>query len=159
MKVQVLNNGGGISQETRIERLRPTIQDPSHETVSDPKRSEIVATAVDKCWGAVEECPKGYPSLAAFLSSDRSFMQYRGFGSLHARLLLAQQYDVERLEDELDRIDRWYEREGYFSELQSKRRDDMKSPMKDMPPNYPSERTRSEVLVELKEQLMCYGKS
>jgi hypothetical protein len=85
-------------------------------------------------------------------------MQYRGFGSLHARLLLAQQYVVERLEDELDRIDRWNEREGHFSELQSKRRDDMKGPMKDMPPNYPSEKTRPEVLVELKEQLMCYGK-
>ena len=85
-------------------------------------------------------------------------MQYRGFGSLHARILLAQQYDIEQLEDELDDIDRWDERESGVMKLGSKRRDDLKCQLNEIPASYPSDRTRPEVLAELKQQLMCYGK-
>lgn len=115
---------------------------------------------VDTTLVTVDECPPGYPSLATFLSSDRSFMQYRGFSSLHARMLLAQQYDIEKLESELDKIDRWDERReraGGAAKLGCKRRDDLGCQVKDMPADYPSGRTRPELLVELKQQLMCYG--
>lgn len=106
----------------------------------------------------VDECPMGYSRLATFLSSDRSFMQYRGFGSLRSRMLLAQQYDIEILEKELDTIDLWDASEGTASKLRCKDRDDRYSCKSDMPANFPHPRTRPEILIDLKEQLMCYGK-
>lgn len=87
-------------------------------------------------------------------------MQYRGFGSLHSRILLAQQYDIERLEDELDEIDRWdqvRERDGGAAKLGCKRRDDLECQMEEKPADYPSDRTRPELLAKLKQELMCYG--
>lgn len=47
----------------------------------------------------------GYPSLAAFLDSDESFMVYRRFGYLQARLLLDKQNQLRELESELDELD------------------------------------------------------
>jgi len=125
--------------------------------VTDPKRRSETKEQ-ESITRNLDECPLGYPRLAAFLSSDRSFMQYRGFGSLHARILLAQQYDIEQLEDELDGIDRWDERESGVMKLGSKRRDDLKCQVNEMPASYPTDRTRPEVLAELKQQLMCYDK-
>lgn len=55
---------------------------------------------------AVEQSPDGYPRIASFQSSDRSFLQFRGFLDLHCRVLLDLQFDVECLEKELDRLDR-----------------------------------------------------
>ncbi|OCL06508.1 hypothetical protein AOQ84DRAFT_410867, partial [Glonium stellatum] len=63
----------------------------------------------------VENCPKGYPNLAAFLDSDENFTVYRRFGYLQARLLLDKQDDMRKLEEKLDEMDR--EDEG----IQSKR--------------------------------------
>ena len=100
----------------------------------------------------------GYSRLATFLSSDRSFMQYRGFGSLRSRMLLAQQYDIEVLEKELDTIDIWDASEGMASKLRCKDRDDRECCIGDMPATFPHPRTRPEILMDLKEQLMCYGK-
>ena len=54
---------------------------------------------------AVEECPLGYPRLAAFLSSDQNFMVYRGFDYLHSRVLLHHQNELAVLEQELDELD------------------------------------------------------
>lgn len=67
----------------------------------------------------------GYLRLATFLSSDSSFMQNRGFGSLHSGMLLAQRYDIEVLERELDTIDKWDENEGDHGTLGCKERDDL----------------------------------
>lgn len=94
------------------------------------------------------------------MASDRSFMQYRGFGPLHSRVLLAQQYDIERLEEELDDLDRWdeaIEKPGVPTKLGSKERDDTQCLKIDMPTDFPFDRTRPEVLADLKQQLMCYG--
>lgn len=99
----------------------------------------------------------GYSRLATFLSSDRSFMQYRGFGSLRSRMLLAQQYDIELLEKELDTIDHWDASEGMASKLRCKDRDDRDCCKSDMPATFPHPRTRPEILADLKQQLMCYG--
>lgn len=99
----------------------------------------------------------GYSRLATFLSSDRSFMQYRGFGSLRSRMLLAQQYDIEVLEKELDTIDHWDASEGMASKLRCKDRDDRDCCKSDMPATFPHPRTRPEILTDLKQQLMCYG--
>lgn len=43
--------------------------------------------------------------IANFQSSDRSFLQFRGFLDLHCRVLLDLQYDLECLEKELDALD------------------------------------------------------
>lgn len=51
------------------------------------------------------ECPKGYPRLAAFLSSDENFMIYRRFGFLQSRLILYKQDTLRALEDELVALD------------------------------------------------------
>lgn len=53
----------------------------------------------------MQECHLGYPSLAAFLDSDESFMMYRRFGYLQARLLLDKQHRMSKLEEELQELD------------------------------------------------------
>jgi hypothetical protein len=54
----------------------------------------------------VEQCPRGYPNLAAFLDSDESFTLYRRFGYLQARLLLDKQDEMRKLEEKLDEMDK-----------------------------------------------------
>jgi hypothetical protein len=54
----------------------------------------------------VEECPKGYPRLAAFLDIDENFMLYRRFGFLQARVLLYKQDELRAFETTLDKLDK-----------------------------------------------------
>jgi hypothetical protein len=54
----------------------------------------------------VEQCPNGYPRVAAFNASEQNFMLYRGFSCVHARLLLNMQAGIQMLESELDTLDR-----------------------------------------------------
>jgi hypothetical protein len=61
----------------------------------------------------VEECPRGYPRLAAFLDSDPNFMLFRRFGFLHARVLLNKQDELRVLEKQLDQVDGEDERENH----------------------------------------------
>ncbi|KAK0707026.1 hypothetical protein B0T26DRAFT_790743 [Lasiosphaeria miniovina] len=49
--------------------------------------------------------PPGYPSLAAFLGSDRDFAMFRSFRRLHARVLLHKQDELAQLEQRLDGLD------------------------------------------------------
>lgn len=100
----------------------------------------------------------GYPRLATFLSSDTGFMQYRGFHSLRSRMLLAQQYDLEVLERELDSIDRWENEQGSPQKLMCKERDDLQARVEDMPVDFPFSRTRPEIYAEVKKQLTEYGR-
>lgn len=56
----------------------------------------------------MDNCPEGYPRLAALLDSDENFLLYRRFGYLQARLLLHKQDQLRELEVELndwDKID------------------------------------------------------
>ncbi|KAL9088954.1 MAG: hypothetical protein Q9165_006011 [Trypethelium subeluteriae] len=53
----------------------------------------------------LEDCPAGYPSLAAFLDSDEAYMVYRRFGFLQSRLLLEKQDEMRKLEKRIDRAD------------------------------------------------------
>ena len=54
----------------------------------------------------MENYPLGYPRQAALANSDESFMVYRRFGNVHARLLLHKQDELRELEDNLDDMDR-----------------------------------------------------
>ena len=107
---------------------------------------------------SVESCPNGYPRLAEFLSSDRSFMQYRGFASLHSRVLLAQQCDIETLERELDKTDsRDTETPETARKLQCKARDDRSCGEVEREAKSSSPRNRKEILKDLRQQLTDYG--
>ncbi len=57
----------------------------------------------------VNECPKGYPRLAALLDSDENFKVYRRFGFLQTRRLLYKQDQLRRLEIRLDQMDQYDE--------------------------------------------------
>lgn len=85
-------------------------------------------------------------------------MQYRGFNSLHARMLLAQQFDIGLLEQELDAIDRWEGEGGSATGLLSMKRDSRHRHKEDMPADFPFRRPRPQVLVEIKQRLLEYGK-
>ncbi|KAI9814189.1 MAG: hypothetical protein M1827_003355 [Pycnora praestabilis] len=97
----------------------------------------------------LEECPDGYPKLAAFSASDQNFKIYRGFNYLHARLLLYQQDEITRLEkdlDEMDKDDFEDEDEQYKICLRSRDKDDARAGQ-----------PRRELLMKIKEKLMEYG--
>ncbi|ORY09326.1 hypothetical protein BCR34DRAFT_568705 [Clohesyomyces aquaticus] len=53
----------------------------------------------------LNDSPKGYPNLAAFVDSDEGFAIYRRFGYIQSRLLLNKQEELRRLEVELERMD------------------------------------------------------
>jgi len=86
-------------------------------------------------------------------------MQYRGFGALHSRLLLAQQCDIEMLERELNMLDDWDSKtEGMAVKLKFKARDDRAHANGEMGADFPYRRPRPEVIANLKQCLMEYGK-
>ncbi|KAF7185019.1 hypothetical protein HII31_13642 [Pseudocercospora fuligena] len=101
---------------------------------------------------SLDQTPQGYAAIAAFQSSDRNFLQYRGFGYLHSRILSDLQFGIERLEEELDELDQYDKDESRSRRLQCTEDD------RDMLSDYPEyiERTRPTVLRELKEKLMEY---
>ncbi|KAG4442411.1 hypothetical protein IFR05_002113 [Cadophora sp. M221] len=72
---------------------------------------------------AVEQCPEGYPRLAALLDSDENFMLYRRFGFLQSRLLLNSQDELRELEQHLDRMDKVDYKKDHTL-LQSREKDD-----------------------------------
>jgi hypothetical protein len=92
----------------------------------------------------VEECPKGYPQLAAFLDSDENFMLYRRFGFLQARLLLYKQDELSRLEFRLDELDKKHADENPQL-LESRRNDDI------------LDKKRKALLTEVEEKFKGYG--
>ena len=100
---------------------------------------------------AVEECPKGYPRLAAFLSSETSFSLYRGFSYARSRVLLDLQAQITQLERELDRLDCFDSQNGDGGQRRlHSRATDINKPRVD------GERPRKEVLRDLQEKLGEY---
>lgn len=53
----------------------------------------------------MDDFPKGFPQHAAFISSDDSFVNFRRFDRLFARVALHLQSDLTDLEKELDELD------------------------------------------------------
>lgn len=73
----------------------------------------------------MEDSPKGFPIVASYLDSDDSFMMYRRFGFLHARLLLNKQDELRELEEELRELDDLdWEDESCRRYLQSREKDE-----------------------------------
>jgi hypothetical protein len=53
----------------------------------------------------LNDYPKGYPNVAAFLNSDEGFSIYRRFGYLQSRLLLSKQDDLRCSEQKLQEME------------------------------------------------------
>lgn len=89
----------------------------------------------------VEAFRQGYPRFAAFINCDRDFVAFRGFGRLHARVLLLKQDEIIELEQKLQNLD---DIEANAYQLAS-RRHDLAS-------------QRSQILSKIEEKLVEYGK-
>lgn len=94
----------------------------------------------------MEQCPEGYPRLAALLDSDENFMLYRRFGFLQARILLNKQDELRELEKDLDRIDK-VDHKKDPSLLKSREKDDAATGR------------RKKLLYEIEEKFKEYGNS
>ena len=99
----------------------------------------------------VEDCPKGYPKLAAFLSSEHNFSLYRGFSYLHSRVLLDLQDEISTLEKELDTADTFDSENGHENRLSSRRRDQVYAQ------NIAADRSRRHILSDIRAKLVDYG--
>lgn len=79
----------------------------------------------------IDDHPKGYPQLAAFINSDECFLMCRRFGWLNSRVLLYRQAELADLEEtllEMDKEDNAY-RGGIT--LHSMKEDDERVDIKD----------------------------
>ncbi|KAF1813340.1 hypothetical protein P152DRAFT_395521 [Eremomyces bilateralis CBS 781.70] len=100
---------------------------------------------------SLEDCPNGYPRLAAFLASEPNFSLYRGFGYLHARVLLELQSEIVALEQELDDIDEIHsETDGSNRRLISRGADVAAADREK------EERTRQDILRDIRTKLVEY---
>lgn len=101
--------------------------------------------------------------IANFQSSDRSFLQFRGFLDLHCRVLLDLQYDIECLEKELDALDQADATSRSRTKqlcLLSNKEDREEAEWQRTRPNQDpasTERSRPAVLKELRAKLTEYG--
>lgn len=95
----------------------------------------------------LENCPNGFPRLAAFQSSEANFSLYRSFSYLHSRLLLDLQDEITCLEKELDDVD--WDDEG-DNRLRSREIDVQKAEGEG------DSRNRRQILAEIKAKLMEY---
>ena len=99
----------------------------------------------------VEDHPLGYPRQAAFADSDESFMIYRRFGYIHARLLLRRQDQLRELESELHDMDKRDDKDP--SRQRALRFRDLDE---DLDP-LPGRESRTSLLDQLEEQTLKYG--
>lgn len=89
--------------------------------------------------------PGSYPRLAAFVNTDPSFMIFRRFGYVRARLILDQQEKLREMEAELDDLD---EADNHYPRAPLRSRSaDVGS----------SDQRRRILLVQLAEELKAYG--
>lgn len=100
--------------------LQVTIQKPIHTKVRALPYSLVRNTNSRLC--PVESFPRGYPSLAAFLSSDKEFTVFRCFSRLHTRVLLHKQDELAQLEKRLDELDEEDSRNNSYRLLTNRHR-------------------------------------
>ena len=94
----------------------------------------------------VEDRPRGYPRLAAFIDSDTDGRIYRRFGYLRSYLLLHRQDEISALEEEFNALDKEHEDDDPYR-LCSRRYDEEEGPQKVQ---------RKELLSRLNETLKEY---
>ena len=108
------------------ERTREEERNASYGIITTNREFKVCASDEDIAndTTAVENAPVGYPQLAVFQSSDPSFLQFRGFSTLHCRILSSLQYDVECLEQELAELDECDKNDKGELKLTNKSRDE-----------------------------------
>ncbi|QDS67474.1 hypothetical protein FKW77_000952 [Venturia effusa] len=99
----------------------------------------------------LEACPNGYPRLSTFLSSEPNFSLYRGFHTLHSRVLLELQDDIAALERELDEVDKADDETAVGKRRLVNRQFDIKRSRGE-----DGFRPRREILAELRTKLLEY---
>lgn len=100
---------------------------------------------------SLESCPIGYPRLAAFLSSESDFSQYRGFHYLRSRVILRLQDELAALEQELDGLDKADEQDDRSKNLTRQRWGD--KPKNARPPA-DGFRPRGAILDDVRQKLL-----
>jgi hypothetical protein len=96
---------------------------------------------------ADEEYPRGFPQLAAFISSDNDFAVFRGFKYCHYRILLELEVEITEMERALWDLDKADEANP-----------DMTYRLRGMLPHEDGWDTgRIELMASLKEKIKEYG--
>lgn len=125
-----------------LRKLRETLSPNKVERQSPPSETII---------RKLEDYPLGYPRQAAFADSDESFMLYRRFGNVHARLLLHLQDEIREMEAQLYNMDlrdnKSEEGQGY---LQSRELDEERLVIED-------QESRSQLLTRMEKKTRQYG--
>lgn len=98
----------------------------------------------------VDDHPKGYPQLAAFVNSDDNFLIARKYGYLRSRVLLYRQDELSVLEKDLIALDT-DDDENRPLALQSRKHDEQT----DKDPVY----SRKVLIQKIDDKLKEYGKS
>ena len=107
--------------------------------------------AVEILTQPVEDSPQGFPLVATYLDSDDSFMIYRRFGALHARLLLNKQDELRELEDDLRDMDEQDAKdEDTDIYLMSRTKDNKREPIE-------GRETRKQLLETIEKKTLEYG--
>ncbi|KAH8726018.1 hypothetical protein GQ44DRAFT_826124 [Phaeosphaeriaceae sp. PMI808] len=83
----------------------PLSADENLEKDLSPSNTDFSKPSNTESHSQLDNCPRGYPNLAAFLDSDECFSVYRRFGFLQSRLLLDKQDKLRELEEALDNLD------------------------------------------------------
>ncbi|KAL9637342.1 MAG: hypothetical protein Q9204_001920 [Flavoplaca sp. TL-2023a] len=94
----------------------------------------------------VDDHPRGYPKLAAFISSSDNFLMCRSFAFLHSRVLLHRQDELAEMEKALIAMDDEDKDLDHLA-LQSRRRDDHRT----------EEPSRKSLMNKIDDKLKNYG--
>ncbi|CAO1598600.1 hypothetical protein XANCAGTX0491_002361 [Xanthoria calcicola] len=111
---------GDISKETRC--LPTSLLTAKLPHIPIPWRKE---DGREKLIACIDDHPKGYPKLAAFMNSSDNFLMCRRFDFLHTRVLLHRQDELAEMEKALMAMDDEDEDLDQLS-LESRRRDDQR---------------------------------
>ncbi|KAL8879785.1 MAG: hypothetical protein Q9198_002670 [Flavoplaca austrocitrina] len=116
-----------ISKETFNQRLKqclPTsLLTAKLPHIPRPWRKE---DGREKHIACIDDHPKGYPKLAAFMNSSDNFLMSRRFSFLHSRVLLHRQDELAEMEKALIAMDDEDQELDQLS-LESRRRDDQRT--------------------------------
>lgn len=121
----------------------------SVSTILSPCRNGLSLTR------SVEDCPRGFPKLARFLDSDDAFMLYRRFGSVFSRLLLYKQDEISKMENMLQIMDRYDEKNDGERFLMSRVLDIERGDRNEKPALWPE--TRTQLMHKLEQRSLEYG--
>ncbi|KAF2238760.1 hypothetical protein EV356DRAFT_516660 [Viridothelium virens] len=143
--------GRGVLKRNRLGSLLSKFfskEAPEDREATKKKHDEIAETEILK----LEDCPRGYSSTAAFLSSEPNFSLYRGFSYLYSRVILNLQDEIAVLERDLKDCEKIQREKRLVRRLQSREIEDRDSR------NESEKRKKSAILSDLESKLVSYGK-